>query len=189
MIDYKKHRWFLTSAKTLVVGGKNAKQNDSLLKEIIATGENYYILHTSAPGSPFSVIMREPEKVTKEEISECAIATACFSKAWKMRKRTACVDIFRTNQLSKNPSMKEGMWRVAGQVEKITVPLELALVKQRGTLRAVSPKTAKNVLMRVVPGTIDKTDMAAKLGVELGDAFSHDEIIAALPAGGVRKKL
>ena len=188
MIDYKKYRWFLTSAKTLVVGGKNAKQNDSLLKEIIAAGGNYYVMHTSAPGSPFSVIMREPEKVTKEEISECAIVTACFSQAWKMRKRTARVDIFRASQLSKNPNMKDGMWRVAGQVKHAIVLLELALVKQSGTLRAVSPKAAKNVLMHVVPGTIDKTDMAAKFGVELGDAFSHDEIIAALPAGGVRKK-
>ena len=49
MIDYKKYRWFLTSAKTLVVGGKNAKQNDSLLKEIIAAGENYFPEGMSAP--------------------------------------------------------------------------------------------------------------------------------------------
>lgn len=188
MIDYKRYRWFLTSKKTCVVGGKNAQQNDELLKKVLALGGNYVIMHTSDPGSPFAVLLKEEGRIAKHELEECAVFTACFSKAWKARKKSARVDIFKSSQLSKEPSMKEGMWRVSGKIERMNVPLELALVKQRGTLRAVSPQTITKSFMHVIPGTIDKKDMAAQFGVELGDAFSHDEIVAALPAGGVKKK-
>lgn len=189
MIDYKKYRWFLTSRKTRVVGGKNALQNDELLKNVLATGNDYYVMHTSSPGSPFAVLLKEPSKVTKQELDECAQFTACFSQAWKARKKTTRVDIFRSKQLSKDPRMKAGMWRVQGAIDRTNVTLELALTKQGNTLRAVPIQSAKKKLMHVIPGTIDKSDMAAQLGVELGDAFTRDEIVAALPAGGVKKKV
>lgn len=85
--------------------------------------------------------------------------------------------------------MKAGMWRVQGAIDRTNVTLELALTKQGNTLRAVPIQSAKKKLMHVIPGTIDKSDMAAQLGVELGDAFTRDEIVAALPAGGVKKKV
>lgn len=188
MIDYVKYRWFVTSKKTMVVGGKNAKQNDALLKEIVAGGNRYYVMHTSTPGSPFAVLLKESSKVTPDELEEGAIFTACFSQAWKARKKRAFVDIFQSDQLSKEPNMKAGTWRVRGKTERLSVPLGLALIKQRGTLRAVPMKTTTRPLMCIVPGTIDKVDMAAQFGVELGDSFAHDEIVAALPAGGVKKR-
>ncbi|MEK6859052.1 MAG: NFACT RNA binding domain-containing protein [Nanoarchaeota archaeon] len=188
MIDYTKYRWFVTSGKTIVVGGKNATQNDALLKEILASSKDYYVMHTSAPGSPFAVLLKEPARVSSDELEESAIFTACFSQAWKSRKKRAFVDVFQSGQLSKEPSMKTGTWRVRGKTKRISVLLELALIKQRGTLRAVPLKTAVRPLMCIVPGTIDKVDMAAQFGVELGDSFAHDEIVAALPAGGVKKR-
>lgn len=187
MIDYARYRWFVTSAKTLVVGGKHAEQNDALLKDVLATGNDYYVLHTSHPGSPFSVVLKEPARVTKKELEEAAVFTACFSRAWKSHRKKTNVDVFRTASLSKEPGMKAGMWRVTGKVERVSVSLALGLVKQRGTLRAVPLETVKRPLMIVIPGTIDKTMMAAQLGVELGDQFTYDEIVAALPAGGVKK--
>ncbi len=188
MIDYTKYKWFVTSQKTMVVGGKSANQNDELLKTVLASEQEYYVLHTSDPGSPFSVILRDISKVKREELLECATFTACFSRAWKERKKRVSVDIFKTSQLSKEPNMKAGMWRVTGRVEKVPVTLELGLVKQKGTLRAVPLATNMKPLMTVIPGTIDKESMAAQLGVELGDSFTRSEIVAALPAGGVRKK-
>lgn len=188
MIDHTKYKWFVTSHKTMVVGGKNADQNDELLKTVLATDEAYYVLHTSDPGSPFSILLRETSKVKREELLECATFTACFSRAWKERKKKVSVDIFKTSQLSKEPRMKAGMWRVTGRVEKVSVTLELGLVKQKGTLRAVPLATNSKPLMVVIPGTIDKESMAAQLGVELGDSFTRTEIVAALPAGGVRKQ-
>lgn len=188
MIDHTNYRWFVTSRKTLVVGGKHAEQNDELLKRVLASGKQYYVLHTSHPGSPFGVILKDPAKVSSDELHEGAVFTACFSRAWKEHKKKTNVDVFLTSQLSKEPGMKAGMWRVTGKVERMNVPLELGLIKQRGTLRAVPLETTKRPLMIVVPGTVDKMTMAAQWGVELGDTFAHDEIVAALPAGGIKKR-
>lgn len=185
---YKNYRWFYTSRGSLVVGGKNAAQNDALLHEVLALKHPYYVFHTSHPGSPFGVLMRPMEQVHSEELLEAATFTGCFSRAWKERKRITMVDQFTTQHLSKEKNMKEGMWRVHGPITHHKVPLILALTAQHKTLRAVPIESTTKPFMVICPGTVDKLSMAAQLGVELGDTYTHDEIIAALPAGGVRKK-
>ncbi len=186
--EYYKYRWFYTSAGTLVIGGKNARQNDELLSKMLSMKKKYYVMHTSHPGSPFSVIIKDIKKVKEEEIEECAIFTGCFSRAWREQRKKTRVDIFTTPQISKTSDMKDGMWRVAGKIKKTDVELKLALVKQKGVLRAVpiGKVKKKNTLIKIYPGSVDKEQMAVKFGVALGDKFTHVELMAALPAGGVK---
>jgi hypothetical protein len=185
MNEYKKYRWFYTSEGTLVIGGKNAVQNDELLTSLVRK-KDYVVMHSSDPGSPFAVIIKEISKVTAHELEECAVFTGCFSRAWRERKKKTSVDIFTLGQLSKN-NLKAGMWQVQGKVERKDVMLKLALVKQKGVLRAVPPMTTKKPLMQIVPGTIDKKDMTPQFEVELAMNISQEELMAALPAGGVKK--
>lgn len=185
---YTRYRWFYTSKNSLVVGGKNAEQNDELIKTVLSLKKEFYVFHTSHPGSPFAVILKDKNKVTKEEIEEAAIFTGCFSRAWKEKKIKTSVDKFTTNQLSKDKNMKSGTWRVKGKIEHKIVELELSLTLQKNVLRAVPYGSTKKTLIVIRPGNVDKSEIAAQLGVELGDKFTHDEIVAALPAGGVRKK-
>ena len=185
MENFNHYRWFYTSKKTLVVGGKNATQNDELLMEIIDAKKNLYVLHTSSPGSPFSVIMKESEKVSAEEIKETAIFTACFSQAWKTRAKKTLVDIFLSEQLSKPKGAKTGMWHVKGKVKKIDVPLSLVLTRQSGVLRAVPVGISKSILAHISPGRLDKQAAVAQCEVILENNVKHDELMAALPAGGM----
>ena len=189
MKDYKKYKWFYTASGKLVVGGKSAEQNDELLKRIIESDKEYYIMHTSHPGSPFCVVVENIKKITKKDLDECAIFTGCFSKAWKQRKKVTEVHIFKSNQLSKQKGMKTGTWRVIGKVKRIQVDLKLALVKQKGVYRAVPEKSVrkKDILLIVCPGKVDKKDMVAKFVLELKDSkLQENELMAALPAGGIR---
>lgn len=189
MIPYvEKYRWFYTSGRSLVVGGKNAEQNDALLRDVLALKKELYVFHTSAPGSPFAVILKQKENVTSQECDEAAIFTGCFSRAWKEHKKHAIIDQFTTTQLTKERGMKTGMWRVRGKITHLRVELQLVLAVQHKTLRAVPPPSTSRPLLKIVPGTVDKSAIAAQIGVELGDAFTHDEIVSALPAGGVRKQ-
>lgn len=187
MKDFKKYRWFYTSSGVLVVGGKNAEQNDALLKEMQTLKKDFVVMHTSDPGSPFNVLMGERDALSPRDLEEGAIATGCFSRAWRERKKTASVDIFLISQLSKEKGMKAGMWRVKGAIQTVRVPLKLALVKQKGVLRAVPPATSSKALMTIIPGAPDKQTMAPQFEVELGNNINHDELMAALPAGGVKK--
>lgn len=183
MEDYIKYRWFFTSSDKLVVGGKNAKQNDDLLKKIKAQDKERVVMHTSEPGSPFCIIMSEVEDLSQQDIRECAIFTGCFSRAWRDGKRTAIVDIFKLSQLHKNRDMQEGTWGVYGTVQSITVPLELVITRQHKILRAV-PETAGSLSkIKITPGSISKEDIQPKLEIEINEPLSKDEVLSALPSG------
>ncbi len=186
--DYKKYKWFFTSSGKLVVGGKSAEQNDELLRKIKKFWKELYIMHTTSPGSPFCAIISDLADVSVKDLEECAIFTGCFSRGWKEMKRKTEVHIFKLSQLKKDKKMKDGTWSIKGEVNKMTVELKLALIKQGGVYRAVPVKTvgsAANIL-KVCPGEEDKTKMADKIIKKLKDKnVSKNELLAALPAGGV----
>ncbi len=186
-MDFKKHRWFYTSSGKLVVGGKSALQNDSLLKKLKASGKEYIVMHTSEPGSPFSVILADISLLSQEDIKECAVFTVCFSRAWKLGLEKERVDVFRLSQLHKSPAMKEGTWGVYGKVQHISSALKLAIIKQHGVLRAVPAfAVKKQKAIYICPGTISKEDMPLKLELELDQNLSRDEVLSALPAGAFK---
>lgn len=185
--DYTKYRWFFTSLGNLVIGGRSAQQNDELLIKLKKQKSDYIVMHTSSPGSPFSVIFADINKVEATEVEQTAAFTGCFSRAWRDHKKKVSVDIFKLSQLYKLKSMKVGMWGIKGKVQKRIVNLELALTKQKGKLRAV-PETAikkSETLLKIRPGKIDKKAMFPKFQVLLPDNLSEEELLQALPAGGV----
>lgn len=189
MNDYKKYKWFYTSSGKLVVGGKSSTQNDELLLSLKRTKKDYLVMHTSSPGSPFSIILAEIAEVTEKDIQETAIFTGCFSRKWKELSKQAQVDIFSLSSLHKTKSMKSGTWGVKGKVDKKIVNLELVLTIQEDKLRAVpelSVKNKKNILLKIRPGKMDKTEMLPKFQVVLKDHFSQEDLLSALPAGGVK---
>lgn len=188
MEDYKKYRWFQTSSGKIVVGGKSSIQNDELLIWLKKSREERIVMHTTSPGSPFSVILADPSQISEKEIQEVAIFTGCFSRKWREQSKKAEVDVFRLSGLYKLKSMKSGTWGVKGDVKRITVDLELVLTVQNDTLRAVpeiSVKNKKDILLKIKPGKIDKKEMLPKFHVILDEHFSQEEMLSALPPGGV----
>jgi hypothetical protein len=132
--------------------------------------------------------MKESGKVTNEELKEAAIFTACFSQAWKKGAKKAQVHIFTTDQLSKPKGAKVGTWHVKGNVKKVDAELALVLTRQKDMLRAVPAHSAKKVLAHIVPGKLDKQAAVAQCEVILENNVSHEELMGALPAGGMAIK-
>ena len=185
-IDYKKYRWFFTLSGKLVIGGKSAEQNDELLKRMIKEKQDFIVMHTSSPGSPFSIIYSSIE-VTKKDLEECAIFTASFSRAWKEKKNKVTVDMFSLSQLSKSSSIKTGTWAVKGYVEHKQTSLVLVLTTQNKVLRAVPEQSVskKDRIFKIVPGDTDKIDLVSTIQKEIPN-ISKEEILSALPAGGIK---
>src|SRR3989344_1162896 len=184
--NYKKYKWFYTNSGKLVVGGKNAVQNEEMLHLTKKEKKDFIVMHTSSPGSPFSIILDNIKKISKNDLEETAVFTACFYQAWKSGKKTADVDIFRSSQLNKPGKAKVGTWQVLGEVETVTVPLELVLTRQEGVLRAVPEKTVKKGILKILPGKLRKDEIITKIQLSVKESLSQEELFSALPAGGIR---
>lgn len=183
MFDYKKYRWFFTKSGKLVVGGKSAESNDTLLNELKGMHKDLIVMHTKSPGSPFCAIVAPINAVSKEDLDECAIFTGCFSKAWKEGKKSTNVHSFNLSQLSKDSSMNKGTWAVKGRVKDFKVDLKLAVTYQNEIVRAVPviSVSEEEIIIFAIPGKIDKTK------VKIGSLkINREQLNSALPAGGVK---
>ena len=185
---YRKYRWFFTHSGKLVYGGKSAEQNEEVLKNLASKKEDFVIMHTMDPGSPFAVINAPIREISERDIEETATWTACFSRAWRSGKKKSVVDIFTKNQLYNNPKMKAGTWGVKGKIERKEVETKLVLINQKKFLRAVpinSPDEKDKVLFKIIPGKIPKDEFAKMISEKLKKPL--DEVLNALPTGGFTK--
>jgi predicted ribosome quality control (RQC) complex YloA/Tae2 family protein len=103
-----KFREFITSSGKKVLAGKDAEQNEELVKQFIGTDNK--IFHTSKPGSPFCVI--EKVKHTKKDEKEAAIFCASKSQDWRDNKGDVEVNFFDGDDIYKKNGMKTGMFGV-----------------------------------------------------------------------------
>lgn len=112
---FEKFKWFVSSEGFLVVAGRNAKQNEKLLKK--KTEDDEWVFHADIPGAAFVVIKNEKDKkITEITMKEAAEFAAANSKAWARGLGT--VDIFsvKRKQLSKpEGSLPKGAFVVSGE--------------------------------------------------------------------------
>lgn len=110
-IKYKKFRWFFTSSGKIVIGGKNASQNEEMIEQV---GEQEYVLHTALPGSPFVNLKDDFKNVSKQELKQAAIFCAKYSQAWKKPKvkNDVEVHVFLGKDIFKEALMKTGTFGV-----------------------------------------------------------------------------
>ncbi len=179
--DHEKYRWVYTSNKHLVIGGKNAEQNEEVIKNYKNKGK-YIVMHTKSPGSPFAIILAN--NPSPKDLEETAIFTACFSRAWREGKKKQVVDIFLMEQIIKNKNMKAGTFGVIGPVDRKIIELKLYSEIQKNKLRfiAFNPKNKENIC--IIPGKINKEQFAEQIAIKL--EIPKEEILNALPTGGFK---
>ena len=108
---YQKYRWFFTSSSKIVIGGKNANQNEEIVGQ---AGEQEYVLHTALPGSPFVNIKDDSKRVSKQELKQAAVFCAKYSQAWKKSKVKGDIEVgvFLGKDIFKEALMKTGTFGV-----------------------------------------------------------------------------
>ncbi len=205
---YEKFRWFISSEGFLCVGGRDATSNEVLIKK--HTEKNDIVFHTDMAGSPFFVVktqsvLRMPEtkvsehvktenkKVNEATLNECAIATASFSRAWKLGMNGLEVFYVKPDQVSKKAKAGEflpkGAFMIYGETKYIKAKVELAVgvyenILMCGPVDAVKANCSKYV--KVMQGNEKLSDAAKRLKKMFDVKLSMDDIIRILPAGGVK---
>ncbi|ARM75974.1 Rqc2 family fibronectin-binding protein [Acidianus manzaensis] len=126
---YEKYRWSITTNGFLVISGKDADQNESLVRKMLEDKDIF--LHADIQGASTTII-KNPVNIQDQDIFDAAVLAASYSKAWKLGLAT--VDVFWVygNQVSKSPPTGEylpkGSFMIYGKKNYIkNVPLMLAL--------------------------------------------------------------
>ena len=103
MIKFREH---ITKNKTLILAGRNAKNNEESISQAELDEEMF---HTAAIGSPFVNIKG---KAKKEDIKEAAILCARYSKDWRDNKLDVIVHQFKGKDIYKRKNMKLGTFGI-----------------------------------------------------------------------------
>ncbi len=112
-----KFREFELNEKTKIFLGKNAENNDELVKKF--KGKENIILHTVAPGSPFCVI--EKLNPSSTEIKESAIICASKSQDWRDNKSDVKMHVFTGKDVKKPFLAKAGTWKISCKMKVINI--------------------------------------------------------------------
>ena len=183
--EYMSYRWFFTSEGKLVVGGKSDEQNENVLRYFKRPG--YTIMHTTKPGSPFMII--QSDDPSKNDLDECAVFCACFSKEWKTGKKSIDIDVFKGGDVFKNKGMKTGTFGVKNK-KKVKAKPELMVIIQKGKIRAVPKVKGKEESLAVIKqGKMDKEAAAEKIAKKIKEKYllpvSKEEVMRAIPSGNM----
>jgi len=197
---YHRYRWFFTSDNMLVIGGRDASQNEELMKKYIEGGDTFF--HADIHGA--SIVIVKGRTDYPEEVAQFA---ASYSGAWK--SRLFAVDVYSVNpdQVSKTPPSGEyvarGGFIVRGERTYFrNMPLAITIGLQEepdlmvigGPPNPIHNKARITVSLR--PGTYESNDITKKIvrilrersgsvGKQgLQQILTTEAIAAFVPSGG-----
>jgi len=184
---FEKYHWTVTTGKRPVLGGRDASQNESIVRKYLK--DHYLFFHADIPGA--SVVIAPPIE-DPLEVHQVAQFAAAYSRAGKIGIHAVDVYYARGEQVSKQPPagqyLARGSFMVYGKREHVrNVRLELAVGCRRdgevARVVAAPPKSAPLLAEKyvvVTPGNIEKSRLAKELAEKWGSC-NVDEIVAALP--------
>lgn len=187
---YEKFHHTATSAGRLVIGGRNAQQNDLLAAKHMETDDFFF--HADIQGGSV-VILKDGANAGDEELSESAQFAACFSNAWK--NANAAVDVYavRKEQLTKHVTggfVPAGAFAILGERKWFrNTKLELRIgLDEKGRLVLV-PAVSKQKLQKsliLVPSKTGKEKGALAKSLAKRFGVHPDELLELLPNGKSR---
>lgn len=176
---YHRFRWMETTDKILVIGGRNADQNEELVKKYMQGGDIF--LHADVFGA--SVVLVKGETKYMDEAVQFA---ASYSRLWAGGVVSGDVISAKPSQVSKTPESGEyvahGSFVIRGErIYYRNVPLEIAIGIRTTPTLAVIGGTSSVVenqcekFVKLVPGTFEGNDVAKKVLRRLKDSFPESE--------------
>lgn len=192
---YEKFRWTFTSSGHLVIAGRDARTNELIVRKYLEDGDLFF--HADVVGAP-ATVLKDGQSAPEQDIKEAAVFAASMSRAW--RSGWPSVDVFYVTPDQVSLSPPSGEYRPKGGVmvygKKNWVrdaPLGLYVGFDEEKNRFfVSPHRPEPPFVFIVPGRVEKTEMAKKILSLFGKGKEHlNDLNALLPPGGsdIREKV
>ena len=191
---YEKLRWFVSSDDILVVGGRDANSNESVVKKYLEPNDIY--LHADIHGATSTAIKLNGNKLNDNLLKESGEFAASFSSAWS--KGFTSQDVFwvHPDQVSKTPEAGEflakGSFVIRGHrnyIRGARLKLAVGIVDYEGKRIMAGPiealeKHSQNFVV-LKPGFTKKEAIAKKIlhKINEDDLITLDDIIRVLPSG------
>ena len=191
---YEKLRWFVSSDDVLVVGGRDANSNESVVKKYLEPNDIY--LHADIHGATSTAIKLNGNKLNDNLLKESGEFAASFSSAWS--KGFTSQDVFwvHPDQVSKTPEAGEflakGSFVIRGHrnyIRGARLKLAVGIVDYEGKRIMAGPiealeKHSQNFVV-LKPGFTKKEAIAKKIlhKINEDDLITLDDIIRVLPSG------
>lgn len=209
---YERFRWFHTSDGFLVIGGRNADQNEELVKKYMERGDLFF--HTQAHGAPATILkatgpsesakdVEIPER-SREQAAQFAVS---YSSVWKDGHYSGDVYMATPDQVTKTPEsgefIEKGSFVIRGERTyyndtAIGVSIGVTCEPQTrvigGPPSAIDEQTVTTVALE--PGRYAQNDIAKRIYRELRERFEDEAFVRKVaspdliqefcPAGGSR---
>jgi len=193
---FEKFHYFVTPDSFLVIGGKDSKSNDIIVKKHMEANDLYF--HADIAGAP-SVVLKNGQHAKEEDLKETAKFAGSFSSAWK--SELGNVDVFYVKPEQVHTAAKSGEYLAKGSFvitgEKNyfrKVPIELAIAYISGKLliapiETIRKRTSEYLVIK--PARETKGESAKKILHKLKEIFPDsaidlDWVMQTLPNGGSR---
>ena len=192
---YEKFHWFFSSEGFLVIGGRDAEQNELIFSRHFEDADVF--LHADIHGAPF-VVVKNGSCAPERTLEEAAQFAACYSSAWKEGLGSVGVYSAGKAQVSKHSHgeyVPKGGFVIKGN-RKWFKNIELKMyigVTGSGIecIPAICGNDRFTSYVEIRPGGVGKSDLSKKLfqllseGLEEGKGnWGEEDITRALPPGG-----
>jgi len=176
---YHRFRWFVTSDDVVVLGGRDASQNEELVKKYMG-GQDLFV-HADVHGASVVIVKGKTERM--DEVAQFA---ASYSGAWRSGHFSADVYSALPSQVSKTPESGEfisrGSFIVRGErtyYRNVPLAVAVGLMLEPHTAVIGGPPSAierkTNVFAELKPGQFEPNDVAKKVLRLLRQKVSEEE--------------
>ncbi len=186
------YRWTLSSEGFLILGGRDARTNDQLVKKHLKDGDRY--AHADLHGAP-STVIKEGSKAGEPTLREACEFALLYSKAWPAGLASGSAYWVLPEQVSKQAESGEFLPRGAFVIRgkrnyEHDLPVRMAVGEVEveghrkimgGPVSAVAARSARYVVL--TPGKEDRERLVKRLAAAF--EVPVEEISRILPTGGM----
>jgi len=190
---YEDFRWFHTSDGFLVVGGRNADENEALVKKYMEGNDRFF--HAQAHGGPVTLLKATgPSEPAREvdfpdtSLREAAQFAVAYSSVWKDGRFAGDAYMVEPDQVSKTPEsgeyIEKGGFVIRGDrtyFRDVSASVAVGIQCEPetrvigGPPSAIEPQVATS--LRLEPGKFAQNDAAKMCYREFKERFADDSFV------------
>lgn len=205
---YERYRWFISSEDFLVIGGRDVRTNEILVKKRLEPSDIF--VHADVHGAPVVIVKSDGKEIPETTKREACLFSVSYSRLWKGGVGAGDAYWVKGEQVSLTPPsgeyLQKGSFIIKGQrsyvkgiVLRISIGIEVDDDKNVILIAGPTPSVAKRTrtMVELIPGGESGAKFAGFVRrrlVELASSdlkpkieqISVDEFLLVLPPGGAR---